>query len=235
MQFHSIGKLCRQYGCRPGATGRMVDTALLLLDKRKLEPPRLTSTFSTAFTATPTRHCSSKRRSSKKSASAGSFTGAGGAQWQRGYGSPSPGRQTPEQVPSPPPAPQQHLPSNAEEGESAAGEGARGMGATSQDGRRVTDLDNESDVDMTGVGPALPLTRKAPAAEAGVGAGAWRVAEDIPRHHRPPPGGSKPTAAATAATPKMTEPVGGEATTTPATVQAAASATRTCPSSQGQR
>ena len=71
---------------------------LLLLGKRKLPPPRLTSTFPTALTAPPTRHCSSKRRSSKESASAGSFTSVGGAQWHMGYGSPSPGRQTPEQI-----------------------------------------------------------------------------------------------------------------------------------------
>ena len=89
---------------------------LLLLGKRKVQPPRLTSTFSTAFTATPTRHCSSKRRSSKDSASAGSFTSAGGAQWQRGYGSPSPGRQTPEQVLSSPPAPQKPLTPSADLG-----------------------------------------------------------------------------------------------------------------------
>ena len=127
---------------------------------------------------TLTRHCSSKRRSSKESASAGSFTVAGGTQWQRGYGSPSPGRQTPEQVPSPLPAPQQHLPSNIEKGESAAGEGASREGASSQDEGRVTDLDSESGVDTTRVGPVLPVTRKAPAAEAGAGAG--RVAEGNP-------------------------------------------------------
>ena len=64
------------------------------------------------------------------------------------------------------PAPQQHLPPIAEEGESTAGEGA-----SSQDGGRVADLDSESDLDMTGVGPVLPATRKAPAAEAGAGTG----------------------------------------------------------------
>ena len=74
-----IGKLCLQYECHPEATGRMVDTAcaVLLLGKRKLPPPRLTSMYSIALTVTPTRHCSSKRRSSKESASAGSFTSAG--------------------------------------------------------------------------------------------------------------------------------------------------------------
>ena len=102
---------------------------------------------------------------------------------------------------------------------------------------------------MTGVGPVRLATRKAPAAEARVGTGP--VAEGnppapstpskraeikaIPRHHRPPSGGPKPAAAATAATPKMTAPVGGAATATPASVQAAASATGTCTHSQGQR
>ena len=67
---------------------------LLLLGKRKLPPPRLTSTFSTVRTSAPTRHCSSKRRISKESATAGSFICVGGTQWQSGYGSPSPGRRT---------------------------------------------------------------------------------------------------------------------------------------------
>ena len=35
----------------------------------------------------------------------------------------------------------------------------------------MADLDSESDLDMTGVGPVLPVTRKAPAAEAGAGTG----------------------------------------------------------------
>ena len=139
---------------------------LLLLGKRKFQPPRLTSTFSTALTTTPTRHCSSKRRSSKESASAGSFTNVGGAQWQRDSGSQPPGRRTPEQVPSAPPAPQQHLPPIAEVGESTAGQGASEEGASSQDGGRTVGLDSESDLDMTRVGPVLPATRKAPAAEA---------------------------------------------------------------------
>ena len=93
----------------------------------------------------------------------GSFTSAGGAQWQRGYGSPSTDRQTPEQVPSAPPAPQQPLPPIAEEGEPTAGEGASGEGASSLDEGKVTDLDSEPDLDMTGVGPVLPATRNAPA------------------------------------------------------------------------
>ena len=66
----------------------------------------------------------------------------------------------------------------AEEGESTAGEGASGEGGSSQDGGRVTDLDSESDLDMTGVGPVLPAMRKAPEAEAGAGTG--RVAEGNP-------------------------------------------------------
>ena len=93
-------------------------------------------------------------------------------------GSPSPSRRTPEQVPPAPSAPQQYLSPIAEERESTAGEGASGEGASSQDGGRVVDLDREPDLDMTGVGPVLPATRKAPAAEAGVGTGG--VAEGNP-------------------------------------------------------
>ena len=76
-----------------------------------------------------------------------------------------------QHVPPAPPAPQRHLPPIAEEGESPAGEGASGEGASSQGECRVTDLDSESDLDMTGMRPVLPATRKAPAAEAGTGTG----------------------------------------------------------------
>ena len=41
----------------------------------------------------------------------------------------------------------------------------------------MVDFDSESDPDMKGVGPILPATRKAPAAEAGAGVGAGGVAE----------------------------------------------------------
>ena len=42
----------------------------------------------------------------------------------------------------------------------------------------MADLDSESDLNMTNVGPVLPATRKAPAAEAGAGTGG--VAEGNP-------------------------------------------------------
>ena len=83
-----------------------------------------------------------------------------------------------QHVPPAPPAPQRHLPPIAEEGESTAGEGASGEGVSSQGGGRVADLDSESDLGMTGVGPALSATRKAPAAEARAGTGG--VAEGNP-------------------------------------------------------
>ena len=53
-----------------------------------------------------------------------------------------------------------------------------GEGASSQGGGRVADLDSESDLDITGVGPVLPATHQAPAAEAGAGTGG--VAEGNP-------------------------------------------------------
>ena len=71
-----------------------------------------------------------------------------------------------QHVPTAPPGPQQYLPPIAEEGNSTAGEGA-----SSQGGKRLVDMDSESDLDMTGVGPVLPATRNAPAAEAGAGTG----------------------------------------------------------------
>ena len=79
-----------------------------------------------------------------------------GGQRRRGYGSPSPGRRTPEQVPSAPPASSQQLPPIAEEGESTAGEGASGEGASNQGGGRMENLDSESDLDMMEVWPPVP-------------------------------------------------------------------------------
>ena len=71
----------------------------------------------------------------------------GGVPCRRGYGSPSPGRHTPEQVPSAPPAPPQQLHPTAEEGESTAGEGANGLGASNQGVGRMEALNSESDLD----------------------------------------------------------------------------------------
>ena len=39
----------------------------------------------------------------------------------------------------------------------------------------MADVDSEFDLDMTGVGPVLPATRKAPAAEAGAVRGVQRL------------------------------------------------------------
>ena len=75
-------------------------------------------------------------------------------------------------VPLPPPAPPLQLPPIAEEGGSTAGEGASGEGAPSQGGGRVEqDLDGESDLDVTEVGPMLTAMRKTETAETGAGAG----------------------------------------------------------------
>ena len=76
-----------------------------------------------------------------------------------------------QHVPPASPGPQQHLPHFAEEGEARAGEGASGEGASSQGGGTVTELDSESDLDVTEVGPVLPATRKVPATEAGARTG----------------------------------------------------------------
>ena len=68
--------------------------------------------------------------------------------------------------PFPPPAPPQQLPLIAEEGGSTAGESASGEGEPSQGGGRVEeDLDGESDLDVTEVGPMLAAMRKTQTAE----------------------------------------------------------------------
>ena len=100
--FPLVGKLCRQYEYRPEGAGSMVDTACATIapGKRKLPPPPLISTFSTARSDTLTRYYSKRRRHSKGSPIAGNFTSAGDVRWQRGCGSPSRGRRTPEQIKS---------------------------------------------------------------------------------------------------------------------------------------
>ena len=61
VQFPSIGKLFRQYGYRPEAIGRMVDTACAVITPGQAKAPTPpTESFSTALTATPARHRSSK-------------------------------------------------------------------------------------------------------------------------------------------------------------------------------
>ena len=89
-------------------------------------------------------------------------------------------------VPLPPPAPPQQLPPIAEERGSTAGEGESGEGAPSQGGGRVEeDLDGESDLDVTEVGPMLTAMRKTETAETGAGAGG--VAEGNPAASSDPP------------------------------------------------
>ena len=182
------GKLSRQYRYRPEAKGRVVDTACA--GKQKLPSPPLTSTFSTALTATHTRCCSRERRSSKESTPAGYSTSAGDVQMGRGYGSPWPDRCTPEKEPSTPPTPPQQLPPVVEEGESTAGEGASGKGASNQGGGRMKNLDSESDLaGMMKVWPPVPPAKhEAPEAEPGAGAAGVRKA--TPRYHRSPPVGT---------------------------------------------
>ena len=154
--------------------------------RRKLPPTPLISTFCTARSATLTRYCS--RRSSRESTQAGNFTSAGDVRWQRGCGSPSRGRRTPEQIPSASPALPQQLPPIAEEGESTAGEGASEEGASNQGGRRVQGLNSEFSLGNAAEvwPPVLPATREAPAAE--LGAGVAGVQKATPQHYRPPPG-----------------------------------------------
>ena len=107
----------------------------------------------------------------------------------KGLWKPSPGRRTPEQVPSASPAPPQQLPLNVEEEESTVGKGASGEGTSSQGGERMENLDSKSDLDnMTEVWPPVPpATREAPAAEPGAGAAGMR--KSTPRHRRSPLGG----------------------------------------------
>ena len=96
--FPLVGKLCRQYGYRPEAAGSMVDTACATIAPGKAKAPTTPTDINTARSATLTRYYSKRRRPSKVSPTAGNFTSAGDVRWQRGCGSPSRGRRTPEQL-----------------------------------------------------------------------------------------------------------------------------------------
>ena len=213
IHFSLIAKLCPQKEYRPEAKGRVVDTACAVVTPGQAKAP-------TTPTDTNIFHCihshtwcfSRKRWSSKESTSAGSSTSTRDVLWRRGYGSPSPGGRTPEQVPSAPPAPPKQLPPIAEEGESTAGEGVSVEGASSQGGGRVKYLDSESNLDnMTEMWPLIPpATHEVPAEEPK--AGAAGVQKATPRYHRSPPRGpfsvvstaAVATAAPTTAVPAVT-------------------------------
>ena len=84
----------------------------------------------------------------------------------------------------------------------------------------MEDLNSESDLDLTEVGPPVPAkTRKAPAAEPG--AGVPKVRKATPRHDRSPPGGpisvvSTAAVAVAAAAAKTAAPAVAAATATTA-------------------
>ena len=117
----------------------MVDTNCAVTAPGQAKAPTTPTDINTSPALTATH--------SKDLSSVGNSTSAGGVEWRRDYGSPSPGRRTPEKVPSAPPAPPQQLPPIAKEGESTAGEGASGEGASNQGEGRMEDLDSESDLD----------------------------------------------------------------------------------------
>ena len=98
--FPLVGKLCRQYGYRPEVAGSMVDTACATIAPGKAKAP-------TTPTDINILHCTfghthevllKRRRHSKGLPIAGNFTSAGDVRWQRGCGSPSRSRRTPEQI-----------------------------------------------------------------------------------------------------------------------------------------
>ena len=98
--FPLIGKLCRQYGYRPEATGRMVYTACAVIAPGPAKAPT-TPTDINLFHCT---HGHTHEALLKQTAKQQEFSLSGelhkyrGVQWQRGYRSPSPGRRTPEQI-----------------------------------------------------------------------------------------------------------------------------------------
>ena len=101
--FPLVGKLYRQYGYRPEAIGSMVDTACATIAPGKAKAPPTPININIlhctcGHTHEVTRYYSRKRRHSKESLTAGNFTSAGDVRWQRGCGSPSRGRRTPEQL-----------------------------------------------------------------------------------------------------------------------------------------
>ena len=94
-----IGKLCRQYGYHPEMKGRLVDTGYAVIAPEQAKAP-------TTHTDIKTFHCTYghthevlfKKPAEQQGVTSGNSTSAGGVQWRRGYGSPSPSRRISEQI-----------------------------------------------------------------------------------------------------------------------------------------
>ena len=227
-----IGKLCRYYGYRREAEGRVVDTACAVIAPGQANVSTTPTDINNFYCTYGHTHEVVLKKTLEQQGvnlSRELQESAGGVQWRRDYGSPSPIRRTPEQVPSSPPAPPQQLPPIAEEGQSTAGEGASGEGASNQGGGRMEGLDSECDLDnMTEVwSPVPPATREAAAAEPG--AGVTGVRKATPQHHRSPPEGH--ISVASAAT--VTIAVAAATTAVPAATAVTATTAGTFPRSWG--
>ena len=100
VQLPLIGKLCRQYGYRPEATGRMVDTVCAVTAPGQAKAPT-TPTDINLFHGIygRTREALLNQTAKQQGLSfSGELHECRGAQWQKTYGSSSPGRRTPEQI-----------------------------------------------------------------------------------------------------------------------------------------
>ena len=191
MHFPLIGKLCRQYGYRSEAKGRMVHTVCIVTVPGQAKAPTTSSDINSFYcTYDHTYEVLPKKTAGQQGVNlSGELLECRGCSMVKELRKPI-ARSTHTRASTlyRSRAPQQ-LPPIAEEGTSTAGEGASGKDASNQGEGTMEDLDSESDLDMTEVWPPVPpeTREEAPAAETGDGTA--RVREATPQHHRSPLGG----------------------------------------------
>ena len=94
VQFPLIGKLCRQYGYRPEGKCGMIDTACAVIAPGQAKTPTTTPDVNLFHCTYGHIHEALLKQTAKQQeiSLSGELHECRGAQWQRGSGSPSPGR-----------------------------------------------------------------------------------------------------------------------------------------------
>ena len=137
VHFHLIKKLCRQYGYRPEAKNRVVNTACAVVAPGQAKAPTIPTDIN-IFRCTNghTHEVLLKKTAEQQGVNLSvEIHECRRCSIRRGYGSPSLGRRTPKQVPSTPPTPPQQLPPSCRRGGVYSG-GGRKQGGRVKSRRR---------------------------------------------------------------------------------------------------
>ena len=188
--FPLIGKLCRQYGYRPGGKDRVISTACAVISPGQAKAPTNPTDINTFYcTYGHTYKVLFKKTAEQQGVNlSGEPHECRGCSMAKGPRKPI-ARSTHTRAGTLCPfrAPAATAP-YCRRGRVYKGEGASGEGASNPGGGRMEGLDSKFDLDnMTEVWPPVPpAPREAPATEPGSGvAGVWKA---TPRHHRSPTG-----------------------------------------------